>query len=218
MKLLTESYSNQASRWPKTGRHILAQFDENTVVVYQAYRQAIGNFASKNGYFGGEFSFNRMSWIKPNFLWMMYRSGWGTKPGQEVILAVWLKRSAFDEILASAVPSKFVAELYSSEKEWQQAVKNSDVRLQWDPDHHPSGAKLERRAIQLGLRGNVLASYAREWIVNIEDISEFVQQQHQYNTGDRAQLLTPCETVYPVTNPEVFQKLGLSVFPTIYKE
>ncbi|WP_293157538.1 MULTISPECIES: DUF4291 domain-containing protein [unclassified Microcoleus] len=173
MKLLTEPYLNQASKWPKTGRHILAQFDENTVVVYQAYRPAIGHFAAERGYFGGEFSLNRMSWIKPNFLWMMYRSEWGTKPGQEVILAIWLKRSAFDEILASAVHSNFVSEVYGSEKQWKQAVKNSLVRLQWDPDHHPSGAKLERRAIQLGLRGSCLASYALEWIVNIEDISEF---------------------------------------------
>jgi Domain of unknown function (DUF4291) len=218
MKLVTKFYLNQASTWPKTGRHILAQFDENTVVVYQAYRPEIGLFAAKNGYFGGEFSLNRMSWIKPNFLWMMYRSNWGTTLGQEVILAVWLKRSTFDLILASAVHSNFVSEVYSSEQAWQQAVKNSDVRLQLDPDHHPSGAKLERRAIQLGLRGDVLANYARESIVNIEDISEFVQQQHQYNTGDRAQLLTPIETVYPVTDPQVCHKLGLSIAQTIYKE
>ena len=85
MKLLTEPYLNQASKWPKTGRHILAQFDEHTVVVYQAYRPAIGHFAAEKGYFGGEFSLNRMSWIKPNFLWMMYRSAWGTSSGQEVI-------------------------------------------------------------------------------------------------------------------------------------
>ena len=211
MKLLTEPYLNQASKWPKTGRHILAQFDENTVVVYQAYRPAIGLFAAEHGYFGGEFSLNRMSWIKPNFLWMMYRSTWGTTPGQEVILAIWLRRSAFDEILASAVHSNFVPAVYGSETEWQQAVKSSDVRLQWDPDHHPSGAKLERRAIQLGLRGNILANYARDWIVNIENISEFVQQQHQYKGGDRTQLITPSETVYPVIDPDIFQRLGLSL-------
>ncbi|WP_422570328.1 DUF4291 family protein, partial [Erwinia billingiae] len=29
-----------------------------------------------------------MTWIKPSFLWMMYRSGWGMKdPGQKRILA-----------------------------------------------------------------------------------------------------------------------------------
>lgn len=211
VKLLTEPYLNQASNWPKTGRHILAQFDEDTVVVYQAYRPAIGLFAAEHGYFGGEFSLNRMSWIKPNFLWMMYRSGWGTKPGQEVILAVSLRRSAFDQILASAVHSNFVPAVYGSTTEWEQAVKNSEVRLQWDPDHHPSGAKLERRAIQLGLRGTVLASYARDWIVNIEDISEFVQQQRQYLGGDRLELLIPHETVYPVIDPDVCQRLGLSI-------
>ncbi|WP_413199926.1 DUF4291 family protein, partial [Nostoc piscinale] len=93
MRLVTESYLNQISCWPQTGRHILAQYDDQTVVVYQAYRPEIGHFAASNGYFGGEFSLERMSWIKPNFLWMMYRCGWGTKDGQEVVLAIWIQRS-----------------------------------------------------------------------------------------------------------------------------
>ncbi len=88
VRLQTEAYRSQLEHWPKTGRHILAQFDEETIVVYQAYRPAIGHFAAHHQYFGGEFSYGRMSWIKPNFLWMMYRSGWGTKPEQEVTLAV----------------------------------------------------------------------------------------------------------------------------------
>ena len=83
-KLRTEPYVAQTERWPKSGRHILAQFDDASVVVYQAYRPSIGRHAAEHGYFGGDFSLSRMSWIKPNFLWMMYRSGWGTKEGQEV--------------------------------------------------------------------------------------------------------------------------------------
>ena len=69
--------------WPKEGRHILAQFDDDTVIVYQAYRPSIGRYAAEHGAFGGDFSYSRMSWVKPNFLWMMYRSGWGTqgRPG-----------------------------------------------------------------------------------------------------------------------------------------
>jgi SAM-dependent methyltransferase len=51
---------------PNSGRHILAQFDDESVVDYQAYRPAIGLFAAKNGHFGGEFGLDRMSWIKPN--------------------------------------------------------------------------------------------------------------------------------------------------------
>ena len=69
MHLNTEPYHTQCAQWPRTGRHILAQFDEASIVVYKAYRPAIGHFAAQHGYFGGEFSFSRMSWIKPGFLW-----------------------------------------------------------------------------------------------------------------------------------------------------
>ncbi|HEY9652339.1 MAG TPA: DUF4291 domain-containing protein [Coleofasciculaceae cyanobacterium] len=211
MKLVTESYLKQVERWPKVGRHILAQFDNTSVIVYQAYCPGIGHFAAQHGYFGGEFRLNRMSWIKPNFLWMMYRSGWGTKPGQDVILAIRIQRTAFDTILADAVYSNFVPNVYSSEAAWKEAVAQSSVRLQWDPDHHPSGEKLERRAIQLGLRHEVLAQYSRDWIVEIDDVSEFVQQQYQYvQVRDWGNLMTPYEVVYPVREPAIAQRLGLS--------
>lgn len=212
MRLVVEPYTDQVQRWPAAGRHILAQFDDQTIVVYQAYRPAIGHYAARHGYFGGEFSLTRMSWIKPNFLWMMYRSGWGTKPDQEVTLAIWLKRSAFNALLAQAVHSSFVPEIYPSESAWKQAVAQSLVRLQWDPDHNPSGAKVERRAIQLGLRGEVLARFACEWIVHIEDISSFVAQQRDYahSGATDGQLLTPCESIYPVVDPYIKLKLGVS--------
>jgi hypothetical protein len=73
MKLPTEPYLVQARRWPEAGRHILAQFDASSVVVYQAYRPSIGHYVARHQAFGGEFSFSRMSWIKTNFLWMIYR-------------------------------------------------------------------------------------------------------------------------------------------------
>jgi Domain of unknown function (DUF4291) len=213
MRLVTEPYLTQINRLPKTGRHIVAQYDDQSIVVYQAYRPAIGKFAATNGYFGGEFQLDRMSWIKTNFLWMMYRSGWGTKTDQEVVLAIWIQRQAFDEILAAAVHSSYVPELYPSKSEWQQTLKRSQVRLQWDPEHHPSGAKLARRAIQLGLSDKFLAAYSQEWIVNIEDISEFVKQQRQNIKCDCKELITPRETVYSVFDSEIAKKLGLSQYP-----
>ena len=197
MHLITEPYLDQQWHWPASGKHILAQYDETSIVVYQAYRPAIGHFAARHGYFGGEFSFTRMSWIKPGFLWMQYRSGWGQKEGQEVTLAVHIQRSAFDEILKLAIPSTYQQDRYASQAEWKQAVEQSLVRVQWDPDHDPSGAPLARRAVQLGLRGEVLARYVREWIVGIEDISDFVAEQRQYAQGDYAQLVVPRERVYP---------------------
>jgi hypothetical protein len=93
-------YRAQLARWPRAGRHVMAQFDADRVVVYQAYRQSIGQFAAEHGHFrGGGFSLDRMSWIRPNFLWMMYRCGWAQKSGQEVVLAIWLARAQFDAIL-----------------------------------------------------------------------------------------------------------------------
>jgi hypothetical protein len=210
MNLVSEPYLVQIARWPTSGRHIMAQFDDESVIVYQAFRPAIGHFAAKNGFFGGEFSLNRMSWIKPNFLWMMYRSGWTSKQGQEVVLAVRLKRLAFDELLRLAVHSSFVPEVYENEAAWKAAVGASEVRLQWDPDHDPSGAPVERRAIQLGLRGEVLAKYAKEWLIGIEDVSQFVQEQSKFARSPFDLLITPREEVYPVTDSEVAARLGVT--------
>ncbi len=195
---------------PKIGRYILAQFDEEGVIVYQAYRPAIGHFAATHAYFGGDhFSLTRMSWIKPNFLWMMYRSGWGQKEGQEVVLAVKIKREAFDIILTNVVWSTYNPDLYPTEKDWKRAVNHSNGRLQWDPDHSPTEGKLARKAIQLGLRGDVLALYAREWIIWVEDISEFVREQHQ-SLGDFDKLIVPNETIYPVVDSEIISRLQLN--------
>ncbi len=210
MNLDLELYQSQLARWPTSGRHVLAQFDDESVIVYQAYRAEIGNFASSNGYFGGEFSLSRMSWIKTNFLWMMFRSEWGTKSSQEVILAVRIQRSAFDLILKSAIHSTFVPQVYSDRKAWQSAGKRSDVRLQFDPDHNPHGQKVERRAIQLGLRGEILKRYAKEWIIEIEDISAFVLEQRENVRGRCENLLLPRESEYPIEDEALRSHLGIA--------
>lgn len=196
--LLVEPYLTQVAHLPQQGEQIIAQYDEETVVVYQAYTPAIGRFAATHGYFGGDFSYSRMSWIKPNFLWMMFRSGWGTKPQQEVTLAIWLKREGFEQILARAVPASYDPRLYASQTEWQRAGSRTEVRVQWDPDHSPTGGVLKRRAIQLGLRGDTLRAFGQEWIAKIEDISDFVATQRAYaNPEHYPDLLVPVERPYP---------------------
>ena len=162
MPLRTANYAEQSRQWPQSGRHILAQFDAETIIVYQAYRATIGRFAVEQGRFGREFSYSRMSWIKPNFLWMMYRSDWGRSEGQEVVLAIRIRRTFFDSLLRAAVASSFPQSNFASQAEWQAAVKHSDVRFQWDPDHQPDGQPCARRARQLGLRGNTLEAYGKQ--------------------------------------------------------
>ena len=211
MKIKTKLYKEQLKEWPEMGHHIMAQFDDEKVIVYQSYRPEIGNFAFQNQYFGGAFSVHRMTWIKPNFLWMMYRNGWGTKVGQEIVLAIHLKREAFERYLNQAVYSSFQNDIYGSKEEWQAAVKNSNIRLQWDPDHGPYGNKLERRAVQIGIRNQEIEKYAKEDILEIEDISEFVKEQHQFVLNNELDaLLTPIEKPFIPSNKQTFKLLKLS--------
>jgi hypothetical protein len=136
-------YVDQVTRWPPNGTHILAQFDAETVVVYQAYRPSIAEYAIKYGAFAGDFSYARTSWIKLNFLWM-YRSGWGTKEGQERNVGLRVRRQFFDRILAQAVASSLDQSDYATRNAWKAAVENSEVRLQWDPDHDPQAHGIGR--------------------------------------------------------------------------
>ena len=54
--------------------------------IKKAYNPIIAKEAIALQTFGENFNINRMTWIKPSFLWMMYRSNWGTKKNQECIL------------------------------------------------------------------------------------------------------------------------------------
>ncbi|MFK7031459.1 DUF4291 domain-containing protein [Flavobacterium oreochromis] len=210
MNLKLKKYTTQLEEWPQSGHHIMAQYDEEKIIVYQSYRPEIGNFAAKNQYFGGAFSFDRMTWIKPNFLWMMYRNGWGTKEGQEVVLAIHLKLQAFEKYLENAVYSSFNQVEGLSMEQWQEAVKTSNVRLQWDPDHDPHGNKLERRAIQIGLRNEFIRSFAKNDIIKIEDISYFVSEQYLFvKTNELDNLMVPEEKPLVFKNEELNKKLKL---------
>ncbi|MFO1484564.1 MAG: DUF4291 domain-containing protein [Verrucomicrobiaceae bacterium] len=209
MTISIQPYLEQLPHWPQSGCHILAQFDEESIIVYQAYRPSIARFAVEHQQFGGEFSYSRMSWIKPNFLWMMFRSGWAAKEGQEHILAVRLQRRFFDEVLASAVASTFAASGLSTHEDWQSAVAKSDVRLQWDPDHDPLGHCVERRAVQLGLRGEMLRHYGQDALLGIEDITSFVIEQRDHLSNGFTNLQTPTERVYQPSTAETRLVAGI---------
>ncbi|MDR6526597.1 hypothetical protein J2787_001977 [Chryseobacterium rhizosphaerae] len=210
MKLTLKKYKEQLPDWPQKGHYIMAQYDDEKIVVYQSYKRAIGEFAVKNQYFGGGFSLERMTWIKPNFLWMMYRNGWGTKEGQEWVLAIHLKLDAFKKYLENSIVSSYNDDLGISREMWQKQVKESSVRLQWDPDHDPFGNKLERKAIQIGLRNEHIHSFAKEDIILIENISDFVQEQYQFVLNDDLdQLVIPEEKPLLFDDEVLNRKLNL---------
>lgn len=85
------------------GKEVFAQYDRQCIRVYQAYNSTIAKEAIALQTFGKAFNLNRMTWIKPSFLWMMYRSNWGTKKNQEYILALDIYQTKFNELLEKAV-------------------------------------------------------------------------------------------------------------------
>ena len=137
-----------------------------------------------------------MSWIKPNFLWMMFRCGWATKPGQEMVLGLRIRRAFFDRVLASAVASAWQPACHASHEAWKDAIDASEVRLQWDPDHDPQGTPLKRRAVQLGLRGKTLKAFATDELLEVIDMTPFVHAQRPLALTQDGGLCTPVERVY----------------------
>lgn len=180
-------------------KNIYAVFDDKTIRVYQAYNNEIADEVMKLGKFGSKFSLTRMTWIKPSFLWMMYRSGWATKEGQERILAIDLKREGFDEIVKKSVISAFRESGETTIDDWREKLQNSEVRCQWDPDRDIYGNPIGRRAIQLGIKGEMVKKYVNDWIVNITDITEeVIKIRTSIEEQEFSESMLPLEKIYKV--------------------
>lgn len=190
---------------------IRADYDRDTIVVYQAYREEIGKPATKNKKFTPPFSFNRMTWIKLSFLWMMERCGYEQKAGQECILAIKIKRSAWEYALSQAVLSHPQDGVYTSGEEWREMMDNATVNVQWDPERNIRGGKLDYRSIQVGISRHLIEEYNNDWIVDIEDYTPLVHKIYQLKMDgrhDKAKELLPKEKVYPVSD-EIMKRLGM---------
>ncbi|HEX7846489.1 MAG TPA: DUF4291 domain-containing protein [Chitinophagaceae bacterium] len=207
----TEKYIEQEKRLPEKGRQVIGSLSAESIIVYQAFNPFITEYAVKNQKFGGaHYSFNRMSWIKPGFLWMMYRAGWATKEHQQKILAVTLPLKHFKSILREATISSFDSRLFASEEEWKNELAKTEVRLQWDPDHDPFGNKRERKAIQIGMKGEMLRKFCTEWITQIEDITSFVKEEHQKVINQQVEDLNlPFEDIIDLQDQEIEKRIGI---------
>ena len=185
---------------------IRARHTDSTVTVYQAYAPKIGLPAARDGRFPAAWKRDRMTWIKPSFLWMMYRCGWGTKEGQETVLAVEISREGFEWALRHACLSHFVPELHADQAEWKRQLRRAPARVQWDPERDLRLQPLPYRSLQLGLAGEATVRYADEWIVGIEDVTPLARQVHGHVRAgelERAAALLPQERPYPVAEDVV---------------
>lgn len=166
-------------------RQVRAAFDAGTVTVYQAYSASIAvPAAAQNSFVGTPFKLERMTWIKPSFLWMMYRSGWATKVGQEHVLAIQITRTGFEEALSRACLSHFDPDVYPDRATWAERRQTSPVRVQWDPERTAAGEPLPWRSIQIGLSGTAAEDYVSRWTVRINDITSLVDDLREAQIGE----------------------------------
>jgi hypothetical protein len=173
----------------------------STVTVYQAYAPEIGLPAARDGRFPAAWKVDRMTWIKPSFLWMMYRSRWGTKEGQETVLAVEITREGFEWALAHACLAHYEPGLHPDRATWQRRLKRAPARVQWDPERDLRMQPLRYRSLQLGLAGEAARRYAEEWTVSLTDVTALAHTIHakvRHGELEAARHLLPAERPYPV--------------------
>ncbi|MFI6360071.1 DUF4291 domain-containing protein [Streptomyces sp. NPDC050743] len=177
-------------------REIRAAYADSTITVYQAYGPEIGLPAVQEGRFPAAWKRDRMMWIKPSFLWMMYRCGWGAKEGQETVLAVEITREGFEWALRHACLSSYVHGIHPERAAWQRQLKRAPARVQWDPERDLHLQPLPYRSLQLGLSGEAARRYADEWTVTIRDVTPLAHEIHALVNGgdlDSAARLLPQE-------------------------
>lgn len=181
---------------------IRAVFSQKTIRVYQAYSNIIADPAIESGTFvSPPFKMERMTWIKPSFLWMMYRSGWARKTGQERVLAIDITRAGFEWALRHSCLSHFESKVYPTNEEWLNTKRISPVRIQWDPERDIWLNKLAYRSIQIGLSGEAVELYVNDWIVEIKEITFLcneIQAALKNKEITQAINLLPDEKTYPL--------------------
>lgn len=190
-------------------REIRADFDSEGIVVYQAYGDQIADAALRAGTFVSPFSFNRMTWIKPSFRWLMHRSNWGQRSGQERILRVRIRRSGWDKALALGVLTSPDGPVFGNGSYWQSAFDKAHVHVQWDTERSARGAALDHYSIQVGLSRHIIREFVDSWILKLEDFTPTVRKLYPLVHGGRtkeAGRLMPPERVYPV-QAEVARRL-----------
>lgn len=190
-------------------KEVFAKYDKKCIRVYQAYNNAIAEEALALQTFGDNFSLNRMTWIKLSFLWLMYRSNWGTKKNQECILALDIYQDKFNSLLEKAVLTSPDSMLFDG-NQWEKAFSETNVYCQWDPDRNINGNAINHAAIQIGLKSDILKDFLDTGIYRIEDMTPLVRKWNEQRKKGRLNAKElPSECIYPVRDKTIRKRLDM---------
>ena len=114
----------------------------------------------------------------------------------------------FLDILSQSVETSCRPGVFESAAAWRLALPKSDVRHQWDPDRTLLGEPMERRAIQIGIRGPALRQYVNEWIIGLEEVTELAKEVQRAVRENGRPCDVPVEREYKV-NGGLANRLGM---------
>mmetsp|Transcript_107169 Transcript_107169/g.185555 ORF Transcript_107169/g.185555 Transcript_107169/m.185555 type:complete len:385 (-) Transcript_107169:52-1206(-) len=199
----------------------VGQWDAEGVYLYQAFCDEIADWALAHQHLGGpRFNTTRMTWAKPSFGWILYRSGYGHKPGQNRILKIKVPHHALAEILSHCSCVDTNKDTRSGRKAGK-AEGESNGRVQWDPERDMLSADgreprrmLRTRAIQIGLAGRLSQLYVQS-AVCVQDVTELAHRichahRSKKNAMDELLAALPDERPYmPHCSEDVLIRLGM---------
>ena len=200
-------------------QQIDCEFDDEGVFFYQAFCDEIADYAITNQKFGGDkFNTERMTWIKPSFGWMLYRSGYGKKSGQNRVLKIKLPHATVSYILSNCS---------CVEADWHGDDKNkcSHGNIQWDPARDLFNVEkkepmkmIHKRAIQIGL-SHSLSKYYNDNIISITDVTNLahlIYDVHNTKKNNFSKMMDelkpqlPNEKIYmPHCSKNVLERIGM---------
>jgi hypothetical protein len=192
---------------------VRAVYNDRTIRVYQAYSDQIADSALRSGTFlSPPFNAQRMTWIKPSFLWMACRAGWGEKEEkQKRILAIDITREGFEWALGRSRLTHDALGPHMCRGEKLESMRASYVLVQWDPERDLFCSPQPWRTIQVGIRDEAVRRYVHDWIVKISDVTALAGRIHdcvaQGHMSPVVHLL-PKEREYPL-GPELQERLGI---------
>jgi hypothetical protein len=163
------------------------EWDEEGVWFYQAFNNTIADYAIKHQQLGGDdFNPHRMTWVKPSFAWVLYRSGYGRKHNQVRVLKLKIRHESLARLLSRC--------------SCKHGGGGSKGRVQWDPARDIMSAdgkeprKMQRRrAIQIGLKAELSQLYVNS-VVAIEDVTTLahtVGDAHKSRSKEAMDALVP---------------------------
>lgn len=142
---------------------------------------------------------------------MAYRSDWGRKEDQEVVLEISLDRVVFDQLLSHASLTRYTPQVHGSVESWRKEVRRFPNRVQWDPERDYLLRRLEYGSLQLGVSAEYLELYD-SGIKTITDITTAMRSA--VNDSEYYQQLQKGYRHYLVTDLSTAKRLRITFLQT----